>query len=53
MAMKPKIDTLAQAEKLVRDILAKNFNQKIKASELKGVAKKVADAIPTATKEAA
>jgi hypothetical protein len=51
--MARKNDTLAQAEQLVRDILAKNFNQKIKGGDLKEVAQKVADTLPVKTKEAA
>ena len=51
--MKSKTDTLAQAEKLVRNILAKNFNQKIKARDIHGVAQKVAETVPSRNKAAA
>jgi len=38
---------LADAQELVRSILAKNFNQKIKATDLRAAAAKVLEAVPS------
>jgi hypothetical protein len=51
--MARKNETLSQAEQLVRDILTKNFNQKVKAGELREIAQKVVESVPAPAKEAA
>lgn len=51
--MARKANTLSQAEQLVRDILVKHFKQKVKVSDVREVAQKVADTVPASTKQAA
>ena len=51
--MARKTKALTQAEQVVRDILVKNFNQKVKAVELRDAAQKLVGTVPASTKVAA
>lgn len=38
---------LADAQELVKSVLAKNFNQKVKATDLRAAAEKILEAVPS------
>lgn len=51
--MTEKQKALLDAQEFVKTVLAKNFNQKVKATELRAAAEKILDAVPKQTKQAA